>query len=69
MKKEGRTGLIQVILRSPYGLPPYHLLLGKANFGGNGKPGFLIVADREKYLTSVTMGWGAIITLRLFFSQ
>jgi len=32
-------------LRSPYGLPPSHLLLKEANFEGNGKPGNLIVAE------------------------
>ena len=35
----------QVTLRSPYGLPPSHLLLEEASFEGNGKPGILIVAE------------------------
>jgi len=35
----------QVTLRSPYELPPFHLLLEEANFDGNGKTGILIVAE------------------------
>lgn len=38
----------QVTLWSPYGLPPFHLLLEKANFEGNGKPGILIVVEGKK---------------------
>ena len=37
-----------VTLRLPYGLPPYHLFPKGANFGCNGKPEFLIVAEGKK---------------------
>jgi len=45
MERQGFAGGQQVTLRSPYGLPPYHLPQEGAYFGGNGKPGILIVAE------------------------
>jgi len=51
-QKSGPDCSRQVKLRSLYELPPFHLLY--ALFWRKGKPGILIVVNREKYLTSVT---------------